>query len=461
MEHIFYKIISMSILASIVGIVIFIIKKSVKNIPATLSNTLWVFFVALLIFPISIKSKISIKNFIPTTQEMFATNSEVIQDTQEYTILETSKEKSNTVEILMTTYVAVSLFLLLKDLVVYSTLRRRIEETTQISKDIQNIFINCKQKLNIKRNIKIVIQDEIKTPAIIGAISPILLLTSNMQNLSTEEIEFILMHELIHYKKKDTLIYFILNILKNVYWFNPLVLSILNTIKNDLEYATDEIVMSNLNNYKEYCKLLIKVSCFEYGKYEYIAAMSYGKRNLERRIVMLKNKSKISAKSIIAFMILMIITFVFTVVLATNKVEEIESGIEKASEYSYNLPLEGELKVSSDFGERENVVTGKKLFHNGIDFVADKGTKVMSIASGKVVDTGFSAEKGNYIEIAHGEITSAYNHLSKISVEQGEEIEGGEKIGEVGSTGFATGPHLHFSIKDNSGNYVDPEKYIK
>ncbi len=462
MEHIFYKIISMSVLASIVGIVIFITKEAIKKIPVTLSNILWVFFIILLIFPINIRSKISIKNFISLTQEVPMTNNEVVLDTQEYTTLKISEEKNNVTKVLMTIYVTVGILLSLKDVISYIILRTKIKETKEIPDNIHDVLKNCKERLKIKRNIKIVIQDEIKTPAIIGAISPILLLTPNVQNLSTNEIEFILMHELIHYKKKDVLIYFVLNMLKNIYWFNPVVLCILSVIKRDIEYATDEMVINKLDNYKEYCKLLVKVSCLESKKYGYVAAMSSGKRDLERRIVMLKNRGKIGIKSIIILSLLIVMTFVFSVVLATNRVDEkIESIAENVSEEMYNSPLEGELKISANYGERENVVTEKKIFHNGIDFVADKGAKVMSIANGKVRNTGYSATRGNYVEIEHEKIISEYNHLLKITVENGEKVAAGDEIGEVGSTGFATGPHLHLSIKDKSENYVDPKEYIK
>ena len=410
MEHIFYKIISMSVLASIVGIVIFITKKAIKKIPVTLSNILWVFFIVLLIFPINISSKISIKNFISLTQEVPMTNNELVLDTQEYTTLKISEEKNNVAKVLMIVYVTVGILLSLKDVISYIILRTKIKETKEIPDNIHDVFLNCKERLKIKRNIKIVIQDEIKTPSIIGAISPILLLTPNVQNLSTNEIEFILMHELIHYKKKDVLIYFVLNMLKNIYWFNPVVLCILNVIKRDIEYATDEIVI----------------------------------------------------KSIIILSLLIVMTFVFSVVLATNRVDEkIESIAENVSEEMYNSPLEGELKISANYGERENVVTEKKIFHNGIDFVADKGAKVMSIANGEVRNTGYSAARGNYVEIEHEKIISEYNHLLKITVENGEKVTAGDEIGEVGSTGFATGPHLHLSIKDKSENYVDPKEYIK
>ena len=150
MEHIFYKIISMSVLASIVGIVIFITKKAIKKIPVTLSNILWVFFIVLLIFPINIRSKISIKNFISLTQEVPMTNNELVLDTQEYTTLKISEEKNNVAKVLMIIYVTVGILLSLKDVISYIILRTKIKETKEIPDNIHDVFLNCKERLKIK-----------------------------------------------------------------------------------------------------------------------------------------------------------------------------------------------------------------------------------------------------------------------------------------------------------------------
>lgn len=91
----------------------------------------------------------------------------------------------------------------------------------------------------------------------------------------------------------------------------------------------------------------------------------------------------------------------------------------------------------------------------------------MAIASGKVESCGFDAENGNYVEIMHfDEETeevqySFYAHLSKIDVETGEVVKKGEKIGEAGSTGFATWPHLHLEIRDSLKNAIDPANFLK
>ena len=124
----------------------------------------------------------------------------------------------------------------------------------------------------------------------------------------------------------------------------------------------------------------------------------------------------------------------------------------------WRMPHPG--NISSAFGERIHPVTGEKNFHNGIDIAANHGDDVLTVHSGSVNKTGYDDANGNFVIISHGEgVSSIYIHLSVISVSLGESLSPGQKIGEVGSTGMSTGPHLHFEIKEN-GVSVNPQKYI-
>lgn len=110
-------------------------------------------------------------------------------------------------------------------------------------------------------------------------------------------------------------------------------------------------------------------------------------------------------------------------------------------------------RVSSTFGLRRRV-NGKLLtdyFHSGLDFAAGTGTPVKAVQKGKVIlaRRGWKLH-GNTICIDHGQgVVSFYIHLSKVLVKEGDIVDAGQKIGAVGSTGRANGPHLHFSIYVN------------
>jgi hypothetical protein len=128
-------------------------------------------------------------------------------------------------------------------------------------------------------------------------------------------------------------------------------------------------------------------------------------------------------------------------------------------------PIKGSPNISSGTGERVNPVTGKVQHHKGIDIVAATGTPVMAANSG-TVKSGSDSERGNFVEITGDDGTvTKYFHLNKIQVPEGR-VEAGQVIGEVGSTGRSTGPHLHFEVlqKDSSGklSYVEnPEDILK
>ena len=129
-----------------------------------------------------------------------------------------------------------------------------------------------------------------------------------------------------------------------------------------------------------------------------------------------------------------------------------------------SVPLNGPLltsEVSSGFGGRPDPFTEEAAFHSGIDFSAAKGSDVFATAPGIVVFAAPRGAYGNTVEIDHGYgIRTRYGHLSKISVPVGFQLERGEIIGKVGSTGRSTGPHVHYEVwYDNAVR--DPGKFIK
>ena len=116
--------------------------------------------------------------------------------------------------------------------------------------------------------------------------------------------------------------------------------------------------------------------------------------------------------------------------------------------------------LSSLFGYRTNPISGKKEFHEGIDFAGKQGTSIIAVAAGIVTWSGARYGYGNLIEISHGNgyITRyAHNHENLVAI--GEKVERGEIIGTMGSTGRSTGAHVHFEVIHN-GRHVDPKKYL-
>jgi len=111
-------------------------------------------------------------------------------------------------------------------------------------------------------------------------------------------------------------------------------------------------------------------------------------------------------------------------------------------------PLAGMLVVTSPFGIRVHPMTGEKTEHHGVDLMAAAGTPVMAAARGVVVWRGNKLGYGNCVVIRHGtHLSTIYGHLSRIDVRTGQLLGRGQALGISGSTGFSTGPHLHFEIR--------------
>ncbi|MEZ4360477.1 MAG: M23 family metallopeptidase [Kofleriaceae bacterium] len=111
---------------------------------------------------------------------------------------------------------------------------------------------------------------------------------------------------------------------------------------------------------------------------------------------------------------------------------------------------------SSGFGWRADPINNRRKFHKGTDFRAPRGTPVYAAGAGRVIYAGRMGGYGNVIFIDHGDgVVSRYGHLRKIGVARDATVSDGVKIGEVGSTGRATGPHLHFEVRLD-GRAVNP-----
>lgn len=122
-------------------------------------------------------------------------------------------------------------------------------------------------------------------------------------------------------------------------------------------------------------------------------------------------------------------------------------------------PLAGS-KISSRYGNRVDPFKKKSAFHSGMDFKAPSGKRIKTAGAGKVIKAGRNGGYGLMVEIDHGNgITTRYAHMRKIMVTVGQRIGRGKVIGQVGSTGRSTGPHLHFEVR-RSGQSTNPMKFF-
>lgn len=119
-------------------------------------------------------------------------------------------------------------------------------------------------------------------------------------------------------------------------------------------------------------------------------------------------------------------------------------------------PVAGKHNVSSRFGYRFHPFNGKKSLHQGVDIAAKRGTPIVAIAPGTVKFVGYKRGFGRMVQVEHGDSwVSTYAHASATIVAAGQPVLAGQMIAKVGSTGHATGPHLHLEIH-REGQPIDP-----
>ncbi|MEU0933084.1 M23 family metallopeptidase [Embleya sp. NPDC005971] len=120
--------------------------------------------------------------------------------------------------------------------------------------------------------------------------------------------------------------------------------------------------------------------------------------------------------------------------------------------------------VSSDFGMRYHPILEYTKLHTGTDFAVPEDTSVTAARAGTVVQTGYNAAYGYRVVLSHGRVggvalTTTYNHLSRITVREGQRIPRGDQVGRSGNTGWSTGAHLHFEVLVD-GDFVDPALWL-
>lgn len=126
--------------------------------------------------------------------------------------------------------------------------------------------------------------------------------------------------------------------------------------------------------------------------------------------------------------------------------------------FSYAPPLEG--AVTSEFGYRMHPIAEEEKFHYGVDLEASEGDSICSFADGTVGVVAQSSQLGNYVTVNHaGGFSTLYAHCKQVTASAGQTVRCGDVLAEVGQTGAATGPHLHFEIHSGQ-EYINPVYYV-
>lgn len=147
--------------------------------------------------------------------------------------------------------------------------------------------------------------------------------------------------------------------------------------------------------------------------------------------------------------------------MARDQIAEADAWRRRLASLPLRRPLAGEPDPTSGFGPRFDPFTRALAHHAGIDFRDDWGAPVHAAAPGRVIAAEWSGAYGQMVDVAHaGGVTTRYAHLSAMSVSVGDTVPTGAIIGQVGSTGRSTGPHLHYEIRVD-GEAVDPQRWLR
>ena len=128
------------------------------------------------------------------------------------------------------------------------------------------------------------------------------------------------------------------------------------------------------------------------------------------------------------------------------------------STISFIKPING--KISSAFGWRNPTTETVPKNHTGTDIAAETGTKIISATDGNVILSSTTGDYGKHLKIQTNDVVIVYAHCSKLYVNEGDTIKQGQEIAEVGSTGNATGPHLHFEVRYQD-RYINPQLILE
>ena len=327
LSPLFYKIVTISVSASIIGIILLIIKKFLnKKISCKINQIIWIlFFISLLIIP-KIENKFSIYNFIniDTIEELSVNikfNSletyDNLKENEDYELddfklnIENQTDKLEAKEIISLIYFGVILFKLLKIfilLIIYWKMDKQIIDKN--SKEY-GILEKIKYKLQIKKEIIFIKTKYVKSPIVGGIFLPKIFISDEIIN--EIDLECMLTHELCHLKRRDNITNIFINFFKLIYFFNPIIIKCLNRVEKDIELATDEktlkILDDNIKN--RYCTLIVIMSNKEnINKYN----LGFGKNKsfIHERINTILYKDKfVSRTRYIIILILIIICIIF------------------------------------------------------------------------------------------------------------------------------------------------------
>lgn len=334
---------------------------------------------------------------------------------------------------------------------------------------------NSMTEMDIKGELRLLSNNIIKTPMLVGLFTTFLILPE--VEMSERELKVIFKHELTHFKRHDLWVKALTFVANAIHWFNPAAYRLRKNIDTFCELSCDEQVVSDMNMEERqfYGETILNVLYRVFNQHSGMyATLAESKKGIERRLIhMMKVKNTSKRMVLISFVIAATLCLTgFTIASFMNatgkdtanpqdeKSPVLESNTPNDSNIDgkYLWPVTGYDRNSATYGNHMHPVEKTMVFHNGIDIPAPEGTPVLAADRGTVAEIGDNETDGNYVILNHGGgIQTFYSVLFGFAegLAEGDTVQQGDAIGYVGSTGEATGNHLHFSLIIDGG-YIDP-----
>ena len=330
--------------------------------------------------------------------------------------------------------------------------------------DLKN-FTQAQQGTIATTRTRILVTDQSLSPFVFGFFRVSMLLPQSVFTMPAAQQNLLIDHELMHIKRQDPKAVILFRLCSCLFCFNPFIRFMEKRFLQCMELNCDSAVLSAHPKAKlTYARALIaslklNKSPFDSGLTTYFSGPGFNKQDFENRIKLAmsgqsKNKFGWCARLVLVLMSFSIGFFAMAAkpfFLLHNFNQLNTDGI---------LPVSSG-RISSGYDDISDFRGNRP--HQGIDIAAAMGTDVVASFSGWVIiadDVTLHQNYGKVILIEHrGQSQSLYAHLNSFSVESGQYISAGDKIGTVGATGRVTGAHLHFEVLEN-GKHADPKRFL-
>lgn len=343
MERVFAVILETSVYGTLVGLAILLAKRLLRNeLNGRWHFILWAVLLVKLVFPFGPESAFSVFNIVPTVPTEVLMGRPLIQTPQpglieinppqpEQPIATPNRaDYGSVVAYTWGSGVVVVTFWLLASFLILS---RKIHRDSSVVDDrAMRIFEIAKKTMGVSRHIAIQLSNNVETPSLFGLLRPHILLPTAACGLSDKELEYILLHELAHYRRKDVLVNYLLLAIQTTHWFNPAIWYLFKCVRQDMELATDETVLATLDSaeHKPYGRALLTV-LQSFSEPRFSAKLLYmvdNRENIERRINMIKMAELFKRKGKAVFAAGILCIAVLAGVLLTNGVSRGAAAIE-------------------------------------------------------------------------------------------------------------------------------------